>query len=66
MTLYIKNMVCDRCKMAVTRELEKLKIPFQKVDLGEVVLKANPNSTKIQDFKRSIEPLGFELIRNQK
>ena len=59
-------MVCDRCKMAVTRELEKHKIPFQKVDLGEVVLSVNLNSINIQDFKRSIEPLGFELIDNKK
>jgi AraC-like DNA-binding protein len=52
--------------MAVIRELESNKISFQKVDLGEVVLSMKPNPIKLQDFKKSIEPLGFELIDDKK
>ncbi len=37
-TLYIKNMVCDRCKAAVRGELDKNQIPYASVALGEVEL----------------------------
>ena len=36
--LYIKNMVCDRCKIVVKSELEKLGITPLHIDLGEVTL----------------------------
>ena len=35
-TLYIKNMVCDRCKMAVSQTLQQVGLDPQKVELGEV------------------------------
>ena len=66
MTLYIKNMVCDRCKMAVTRELEKQNIAFNKVELGEVTLISAIESKKLKSFEESIEALGFELIDDKK
>ena len=37
-TLYIKNMVCDRCKLVVRQELERLGFQPVKVTLGEVTL----------------------------
>lgn len=66
MTLYIKNMVCDRCKMAVTRELEKQNIAFHKVELGEVTIVGRIESKKLKPFKESMEDLGFELIDDKK
>ena len=36
MKLYIKNMVCIRCKMVVKKELEKLGLLYNSVELGEV------------------------------
>lgn len=66
MKLYIKNMVCDRCKMAVTRELEKQKIRFTKVELGEIELTEAPSDTKLKNFRNGIEILGFELIDDKK
>ena len=37
-TLFIKNMVCNRCIMVVQSELEKLGLGIKKIKLGEVVL----------------------------
>lgn len=65
-TLYIKNMVCDRCKTAVVRELENQKIAFQKVELGEVSLKEKPTVDELRAFKEGLEKLGFELIDDKK
>jgi AraC-like DNA-binding protein/copper chaperone CopZ len=66
MNLYIKNMVCDRCKAAITRELEKQHIAFEKVELGEVVLEKVPNARQLEAFKNNIEALGFELMDDKK
>jgi AraC-like DNA-binding protein len=65
-TLYIKNMVCDRCKTAVVRVLEKQDISFKNVELGEVVLMEQPTKEKIESFKNEIHLLGFELIDSKK
>jgi len=37
-TLNIKNMVCDRCKSTVLRELEELGCDIKTVELGQIVL----------------------------
>ncbi|MBF1587661.1 MAG: AraC family transcriptional regulator, partial [Prevotella sp.] len=34
--LNIKNMVCDRCKMAVEQVLKEAKLTPERIDLGEV------------------------------
>lgn len=39
MKLYIKNMVCGRCKTIVKNELDKMGIKYISVELGEVVVK---------------------------
>jgi AraC family transcriptional regulator len=64
-TLYIKNMVCDRCRMSVERVLDNLKAPYRRVDLGEVELANEPTERFLEDFKQQIEPLGFELIEDR-
>jgi AraC-like DNA-binding protein len=64
--LYIKNMVCDRCKMAVVNELEKQHIAFQKIELGEVTVTEKIDASRLKIFKENIERLGFELIDDKK
>lgn len=65
MKLYIKNMVCDRCKMAVQQVLEENKLPFTQVELGEIDLVGEPDDNQLQKFKTSIEKIGFELIEDR-
>jgi AraC family transcriptional regulator len=66
MKLYIKNMVCDRCTMAVRRELDKNKIPYQAIELGEVELAKEIPAAKIQQLSNDLSVLGFELIEDKK
>lgn len=61
-TLYIKNMVCDRCKTAVKGELDKYQIPYTSIQLGEVELSVPLDEKTLQRFGDSIGLLGFELI----
>src|SRR5204862_663317 len=63
--LFIKNMVCDRCKMAVHHELEKANIKFRSIELGEVELTEEPTAGQLQNFKSRISELGFELIEDK-
>ena len=59
-------MVCDRCKLAVQRELDKNKITFQNLELGEVDVPENLPDKKLEQFSEDLKALGFELIENRK
>lgn len=65
-TLFIKNMVCNRCIMAVQHELDKLDLPVKSVSLGEVVLDGELTTGQKQDLDQALAPLGFEIIDDRK
>lgn len=65
-TLYIKNMVCPRCIMAVENELTKLHLHPISVKLGEVEFADTPSEDQMNHFKKAIEILGFEIIDDRK
>jgi AraC family transcriptional regulator len=65
--LFIKNMVCDRCKMIVKSELESLGLHPELVELGEVTL----TETVLTEEQRTLtdgrlRALGFELLDDAK
>lgn len=64
--LYIKNMVCDRCKIVVKSELEKLGITPLRIDLGEVTLNTLLSDEQKSLLKDKLDSLGFELINDKK
>lgn len=64
--LYIKNMVCDRCKMVVRSELEKLGITALNVDLGEVTLNSPLSDLQKIQIQKTLDPIGFEVIDDKK
>ncbi len=66
MKLYIKNMVCNRCKMVVKAELEKLGITVLSVELGEVVLDKDLTEEETATTGEKLQNLGFSLIDDKK
>lgn len=64
--IYIKNMVCNRCKMVVTSELEKLGIRPLSVSLGEVVLERDLTLNEKASLEAILQSLGFSLIDDRK
>lgn len=64
--LYIKNMVCNRCIMAIEAELQKLEIQPFAVNLGEVILTEKLNEEQKEVFSNRLESLGFSLIDNKR
>ena len=65
-TLYIKNMVCDRCKLVVKQELEKLGLIPDQVSLGEVRLQGDISDEVQKQLDQSLSKLGFERIDDRK
>ena len=65
MTLYVKNMVCDRCIRVVTQELEKIGLDVRSVTLGEVIL-TRSSRVPMDQIKKTLEENGFELIEDRK
>jgi len=58
-------MVCNRCKLAVKSELEKLGFHPLSVELGEVEIKENDLETNKNSLAENLKSLGFELIDNK-
>lgn len=66
MNLHIKNMVCNRCKMVVKAELEKLGFNPVSVELGEVLLPENISAQEKLKVAEKLSHFGFELIEDRK
>lgn len=66
MKIYIKNMVCSRCKMAVKAELERSGLKATAVELGEIELEKEANEEELKKLDHSLKQLGFELIDDKK
>ena len=67
MKVYIKNMVCDRCKMAVKTEFQKLGLSPTSVELGQVELQEPSISADTEkQLTVNLETLGFEVVNDEK
>ncbi|MGE4585921.1 MAG: helix-turn-helix domain-containing protein [Mangrovibacterium sp.] len=66
LNLYIRNMVCDRCRLVVRNELEKMGFYPVSVGLGEVRLDRSMNPGEKEQFGFLLRELGFELIDDRK
>lgn len=66
MKLYIKNMVCSRCRMVVKSELEKAGIQFLSVELGEIELSKEPSDSQLEKLDVGLKSMGFEMIDDKK
>jgi len=66
MKLHIKNMVCNRCKMVVKAELEKLGFKPLLVELGEVTLAENITAEDKIKIAAQLTHFGFELLEDKK
>ncbi|MBP9134200.1 MAG: helix-turn-helix transcriptional regulator [Saprospiraceae bacterium] len=65
-TLFIKNMVCNRCIMAVQDKLDQLGLIAKRVTLGEVTLENELSPMSKDTLEKALTSLGFELIDDKK
>lgn len=66
MTIYIKNMVCNRCKMVVKSTLEDLGLHPIQIELGEIKLRENDISSIKTQLIQNLQAFGFDLLDNKK
>lgn len=59
-------MVCSRCKMVVTSELEKLGLQLLAVNLGEVETIEPISAQQKSEIAEHLKSFGFELIDDKK
>ena len=64
--LYIKNMVCDRCRMAVEQIFRRNDLAFDHIELGKVYLHEMPTADQLTHLRHDLEQVGFELIDDQR
>lgn len=64
--IYIKNMVCIRCQMAVKAELEKLGIQYYYVKIGEADIIRDIQSEQLEQLKINLKETGLFLMDNKK
>lgn len=66
MKLYIKNMVCSRCKTVVRQELEALGHQVLTIELGEVVLEKPATEVQLNQISERLQAHDFELLSDKK
>jgi len=66
MKLLIKNMVSLRCKLIVKSELEKMKLHFTSLELGEVEVMEELSPTQQKELKTSLLTFGLEVMEDKK
>ncbi|WP_026038908.1 helix-turn-helix domain-containing protein, partial [Myroides injenensis] len=66
MTIYIKNMVCARCKMAVETVFKELGFHPTTIELGEVTIEEDISQEQMHSIEVKLLALGFELLDDKK
>src|ERR1700744_2309507 len=64
--LYIRNMVCFRCKMVVKDQLTKLGLKYISVELGEVEVMEDIFPVQLEQFRAALLESGLELMDDRK
>lgn len=65
-TLYIKNMVCDRCRMAVRSVLQKRGFHPVSIELGIVRVEEIVSDKQRESLREGLSVLGFELLDDKR
>lgn len=66
MDVYIKNMVCVRCKMAVRTILEKLNIGYSTIELGKATLTATLTLNQLSELDAALKVYELELMEDRR
>ncbi|QHT66471.1 helix-turn-helix transcriptional regulator [Rhodocytophaga rosea] len=65
-SLFIKNMVCDRCIRVVQEEVEKAGLQVKQVVLGEAVIEGEISQAQMNNIQDRLSAHGFEIIDDRK
>ncbi len=65
MRITIKNIVCDRCRTAVSHLFQRLSIPLEHVAMGYVDTVAELSADELELLDRELMALGFEILKDK-
>lgn len=69
MKIYIKNMVCDRCSLAVSNVLKNIGLHYASIDLGEIDFAGyygeHLSNDKQKLLSDELEALGFSILSHK-
>jgi len=65
-SLYIRNMVCDRCIRVVREELQKIGVPVCHVELGKAEFEEDIKDLPLDKISQILLDSGFEIIEGKK
>ena len=65
-SIYVKNMVCNRCIMVVENALKQTGLNNTSVSLGEVKISQEPSAEQIEMLDALLTQHGFERIDDKK
>jgi len=66
MDINIKNMVCNRCIIAVSQIFDEEGIEVESVRLGEIKTSEEIEPQKLERISRKLNKVGFEIIQDSK
>ena len=64
--LFIKNMVCNRCILVVSKMLKNLNFNPLRIELGKVVIEEPLKPADRFLIRKALEALGFELLDDKR
>ena len=66
MKIHIKNMVCNRCKMAVESIFQELGLHPVQINLGEIEIQENGIFEVKDSLRQKLHTYGFDLLDDKK
>jgi YesN/AraC family two-component response regulator len=66
MKIYIKNMVCIRCKMVVKGQLKKITSDNAVIKLGEVEITGTLTDAQLNEFRSGLLKFGLVVLDDKK
>ncbi len=64
--LHLKNMVCQRCVMAVESVIRQNRLAVRRIGLGEVEWEETPSTEDLQKLEKQLNELGFEFVDDKR
>ena len=64
--IIVQNMVCPRCIESIEGTLNKLKIDFDSISIGEVELSEKINNNLFIELEQKLNEKGFTILKNEK
>ncbi len=64
-TIFIKNMVCPRCILAVETILSGEGLHLNTIELGKVEVSENLNSVQMKVLDGKLKKMGFEILKSR-